>query len=185
MNGSFDDISNNEFDEEGLQERDYPRASFLVALLLHYPELARVRVRPQEGLLTLSFLLQTPLEPAVFKTLSEAATGRLNLLSYVEGQNMTRVVHVSQRKEGSLAVLELDRDLHTLTAEEFPILFDLVINTAGSLLLVDATEGAVPVSPRDDDLSITDVLNSTEIPLSDVEIIGVRDSGRVLVFRQG
>lgn len=173
---------NESFEEINCESDDYHRAGLLVALLLHYPELDSVRVHPAEETLTLSFFLREPLEYKAYQEMVDEVDHNLRLLSYIEGRRTPRTIHIRQRKEASLPIIDIHRDIHTLTADEFPVLFDCLKKHLARFLFAEDIVPSAHLLGYDNEVSISQALDSTKMAQPQAVLVGVRDAERVLVF---
>lgn len=172
-----------EFDEIDAEVGAYREANLLVALLLRYPEIGSVRVLPSSASITLSFWLHAEPDPALMEEFRRRLAQSLHLLSRSEGGGLRRQVHLDVKRQGTLSLLRVSRDLETLAAEEFAILLGMVRQYFGNLVVV---EGDAVWTDADDeydaDLSIAYGLDQVRSARQGDALIGFRHEGRVLVY---
>jgi hypothetical protein len=155
----------------------------LISVLVRYPELSTVNFDPQRRLLKFTFILTRPLERSRF----EKARRRLreSILAYSEFKSRTpSVIEASRTDFEDITVVEVRRDVETLTQEEISLVIDVMREEFGTLLAAD----------KNDNLMEEDLLVQEEIieeMLQDVRdcrqvrnIIEFREEGRVVVFNK-
>ena len=181
------DQANNERQQDGREEEHWEESeqevSFLIALLIRYPEIGAVRVLAEEASLRLTFLLnEKPEEEEVeqFRTQASTALSALSRLDSVQ----TRQLSVEVVTHRLLSTLDLTRDLATLTAEEFPLLLGIVGEAFGNLLVVDGGRDGEVAPEIVEELSLDNSLKDLKGSIPKKRLVGFRDDGRVLVFNE-
>lgn len=156
-----------------------------VSLLVRYPDLGAVKYQPQTRCLVMRFILQPVPSSQAFQAFRTRVQQSLAAYADLTGSpihvlNLTRSVHEPY------CVVEVTRDVDTLTQEELTLLVSLVRDTFGDQLILDA-----PLEPlAEEDLHVQDELIGHMLedvrlvpPLRD--LIGFRENGRVLLFNRG
>ncbi|HLS91690.1 MAG TPA: hypothetical protein VK101_10590 [Limnochordia bacterium] len=156
----------------------------LVTLLIRYPELSAVHVSPSGHTLELSFLLSGAAKPHEIEACAAKIRSSLDALSRLVQQNPghERRVVVRRQSYDTLTRLIVSRDLSDLVPEEFAIIVAVVKESLGKLLIVDDAHEP-PTDLLDDAEAIADTLNALRTQQPGRELIGIRDGGRVLVFK--
>lgn len=167
--------------EECLEASD-KEIGLLVALLVRYPEISAVRVEPADAAFRLSFTLSA--EPDSERLASFEHTLRLGLgaLSRLGGWEAARL-EVRIRRHGEISLLDVVRDVDTLSAEEFPVLLGIVKDLFGNLLIMEEAIEEEPVD-EDEEFALADSLAGLREWRAERTWIGFRDEGRVLVFHE-
>ncbi|MCR4399101.1 MAG: hypothetical protein NUV93_09100, partial [Firmicutes bacterium] len=111
----------------------------LISVLVRYPELSTVNFDPQRRLLKFTFILTRPLERSRF----EKARRRLreSILAYSEFKSRTpSVIEASRTDFEDITVVEVRRDVETLTQEEISLVIDVMREEFGTLLAADKND---------------------------------------------
>ncbi len=166
-------------------ERGVDRSvDLLVTLLIRYPELSAVHVSPSGHTLELSFLLSGAVQSREVEACAAKIRSSLDALTLLVRQDPghKRRVSVHHQCHDSLTRLIVSRDLSDLVPEEFAIIVAIVKESLGKRLIVDDAHEP-PNDLPDDAEAIADTLHALRTQKPGRELIGIRDGGRVLVFK--
>ncbi len=159
--------------------------SLLISILVRYPEVATVNFVPTGKILKFTFMLSKPLEEDLWrafeKRLVESVRGYAAL---VHGEHPT--LEVERHDYGEVSLVEISRDIDTLTQEEISLIIELARTELGPVLV---TEGPVVDSALDEELVFQDemienMLEDLRESILQRKLIGFREEGRVLVFNK-
>ncbi len=179
MGTSVDELSR---DEMHPNSDEYHQASLFIALLVHYPEIAKVRTLGESGSLTLSFLLHTRPKPEAFNLFHERLNQSLRVLARLDGQVDAGACETQLRPQGPLLVLDVFRPIVQVTPEEFPLVVQLVREHLGRELLVERDAGWDESLTGAEDAIAEGLRRAKQIEAASEAIVGFRHDGRVLVF---
>jgi hypothetical protein len=156
-------------------------ASLLVSLLIRYNEIDSVRFRPGKAQLAFSFMVRQRYAEDDFQAFEQMVSSYLETYSHLSGQ---RIGHLSVGSItlGEYTQVEVTRDAESLSREELSLIISLIRQHFDTNLVVEAA-----VALRDDERLLQDEL--IDDILADVrgegprqELVGFRESGRVMVF---
>ncbi|MEW6227122.1 MAG: hypothetical protein AB1700_03370 [Bacillota bacterium] len=159
--------------------------SLLISILVRYPEIATVNFVPEGKILKFTFMLSKPLSADLWgafeKRLVESVQGYAAL---VHGEEP--MLQVERRDHAEVSLVEISRDIDTLTQEEISLIIELARTELGSSLV---TEDPIPDSVLDEELLLQDemienMLEDLKESILQRKLIGFREEGRVFVFNK-
>ncbi|NPV72094.1 MAG: hypothetical protein HPY55_15925 [Firmicutes bacterium] len=155
----------------------------LISVLVRYPELSSVNFDPHDKAIKFSFILTKPLDDEGFGRLK--ARVRMSVEAYGEfkGRNPA-AVDVSRTDFGDITVLEVCRDVDTLTQEEISLVIEIVREMFGGLLAADRNDNIMEEDLLVQEEIIDEMLQDVKDCRQDRNIIAFREEGRVVVFNK-
>ncbi|HHY15527.1 MAG TPA: hypothetical protein GX521_05590 [Firmicutes bacterium] len=155
------------------------QVDLLVSLLVRYPEIGAVHYEPQEKALRFIYLVRDGEESsdlAFFPDIYKSHLSIFHKLKKTEPSvNSLKVTHNSQ-----LAVLEIRRDLATLSIEELNLSIELLRDCCGAALVREGQADAAEDEWEHNDL--IEALLAAASLVGPERLTGFRQDGRVLVF---
>ena len=154
------------------------QVSLLISLLVRFPEIGTVHYDPLDQVLRLVFLLKGVLSENLdtFGTWFESHLAVFHTLK----QEPVSVATIRRVENGELGMLEIRRDLPSLSREEINLIIQLVSDYFSDSLVREGPDVSED-DKEDQDFLIDSMLSSG--PLKGNErLTGFRESGRVLVF---
>lgn len=157
--------------------------SLLISMLVRYPELATINFDPRRQSLKFTFLLTRVLSEEEFGAFRARLLDSLSAYAWLEGLDVS-TTEVGLTKYGDVSVVEVVRDVRSLSQGEVSLTIDLIRGLFASTLVVDRGE-----SVQEDELAaqeelIEQMLEDLRESRSDKNLIAFREEGRVLVFNK-
>jgi len=183
---SVSESSIDDWDTDGLEENEF---GFFAALLIHFPEIASVRTSSDDSLLSITFLLASNPDPKLVRSFDEHFNRSLAALSRVIGDGVERIAKTSVLFFDDIASLQVVRPLHSVVAEEFPILRGMVLETFGKLVIVESEQKEsaggweLDLGENGEAYPLEHTLRRFKASGAKGHLYGFRDGERVLVYR--
>jgi len=159
----------------------------LVSILVRYPELTSINFDAGCGALKFTFLVAGVVGRKEFPDFRRRLLNSLEVLQALEGRTSS-LRRVERGCYDDVTVIELTRDVDTLTQEEISLSIELLRETFGDRLVEDGT-GESPHEEELDDQDeligkMLDDVRGHRSSSSRSRLIAVREEGRVLVFNK-
>jgi len=164
---------------EGLSQQ----ASLLVSILLHYPELASVRFGPVDGQILFSFMLKEVCQEAELEAFRRDLRQHLEAFMEITGRK-AKVCKVRKVQHDRHTLIEVIRDVATLSQQELSLLLNLVRSRFASQLMVEGGNLWSEEDATAQEELIDEMLEDVRILARRRELVGYRDDGRVMVFNR-
>lgn len=157
--------------------------SLLISILVRYPEVGSLHYDPRSQELRFTFLLTRILPEREYEALRRRLQESLEAFSFLDGRPM-RQCYVERTSLDELTMIEIRRDVDTLTQEEIALVMELMLQEFPHQLVVDP--GA---SLYEDELAmqeelIEQMLEDLRDSRGDRRLVAFREEGRVMVFNQ-
>lgn len=151
-------------------------AGLLISILVRYPEVCSVRYQQSEHALTFRFTVSGSDQGEKFiRKLREA----LMAFHRIEGYPM-QICEIQLRQEGNLALINVTRDVRSISQREVGLIVDLVKDITQQLIY-DDTEIPEEEQAFQEEV-IGQILQTFRDCRLDKGFIAVREEGRVLVY---
>ncbi|MGI9952513.1 hypothetical protein V3F56_09150 [Moorellaceae bacterium AZ2] len=155
----------------------------LISILVRYPEIGTINYEPGARILKFSFMLagrvsKKDLEEFRQRFVKSLAT--FNLLEHREAQVISLEYHCFEQ----LTVLEVQRDVETLSQGEIDLIMTLVRQQFGESLVADVNENMQEEDLLVQEEIIDHMLESIKGEATQKKLIAFREEGRVLVFNK-
>jgi hypothetical protein len=156
-------------------------ASLLVSILIRYNEIDSIRFRAGKAQLSFSFMVRKHCNEDDIYTFKRMLISYLDTYTHLSGQRVGHLSVVSATL-GEYTQIEVTRDVESLTREELSLIISLIRQHFDANLVIEAD-----VALRDDERLlqeelIDDILDDVREGGPRHEIVGFRESGRVMVF---
>ncbi len=164
---------------EGLSQQ----ASLLVSILIMYPELVSARFGPIDGQLIFSIMLSGSYgdaELSGFRRRMRAHLAAYMALTRREGY----FFRLSGLRHGQHTLVEITRDVASLSQQELSLLLALIRSHFGAQLMYEASEPLHEEESMLQEELIDETLEDVREMASRRELVGYREAGRVLVFNR-
>lgn len=156
----------------------------LVSILIRYPEPATLSLDPSSSTITFKFLVTEVISRRRFWNLRRKVFESLKTFHHLNKVPMVSL-RVEQVGFDGLTVIEVTRDVASLTQQEITLVIELMKEELGNSLVIDNTARI----PFEEEMTIQEEL--IEQMLDDIRevnttanLIAVREEGRVLVFNK-
>lgn len=156
--------------------------NLLATILVRHSQIGTLQVLPHSRCLRFGFFVKGSWDPNTFQEFSRYLSESIKTLVFLAGKELTVMdLHVSEY--GEFSVIELDRDMATISPQEISLIVLLLQEQFGPDLVASDEGGDIEDVAWYDDF-IQHVLEDIngETPLD--ELIGFREGGRILVFNK-
>ena len=155
----------------------------LISILVCYPELGTINFDPRHRRLKFTFLLTRRQTEAEFEALRAKLTASLEAYSLLVDRTF-ECFELTRSSLGDITVLEVTRDVTTLSREEIALIIELIRESCGSSLVAERSE-----SMMDEDITlqeelIEEMLDDLRETREEKNLIAFREEGRVMVFNK-
>lgn len=157
--------------------------SLLTYLLVRYPELGTINYSPRGHILKMSFILADDLDKGLFQDFCDELTSCISSFFYFEKQEEPRIVRITRSLGPGISIIEITRDAATLSQKEIALIVSYLHEKFVNILVSDANYYHEDELLEQDDY-IRYMLDSIKIKNPKTKLIGVREEGRVLVFKR-
>jgi len=153
----------------------------LVSILIRYPEVGTINVDQAEQLLKFTFFLSNDLPDLGEYPLCLADS--LRLFNQLEGREC-RVCSLDFQCEEGVVILEVKRDIETVTQNELNLLVDLLRQYFVDSLVSDQIDEVPEEEQLMQEEIIKHMLDNVRSNRLDKSVLALREEGRVLVFNK-
>lgn len=164
-------------------ERANNSVSLLISMLVRYPELATINFDPRHQTLKFTFLLTRVLSEDEFDAFRRRLLESLKAYAWLEGLEVA-TTEVGLTKYGDVSVVEVVRDVRSLSQGEVSLTIDLIRGVFAPILVVDRGESVQEEELAAQEELIEQMLEDLRESRSDRNLIAFREEGRVLVFNK-
>lgn len=165
--------------DEGISQQ----ASLLVSILIRYPEFVSIRYGSANGDLLFSFLVNGICSETEIGEFQHTLYTHLSAyMEFTRRRGFLFHLHVMQHGEHTL--VEMIRDVATLSQQELSLILNLTRNTFGSRLIYEIEEPLREEENSLQDEMIDQILEDVRVMGTHRELVGYRESGRVFVFNR-
>ncbi|HEY8392963.1 MAG TPA: hypothetical protein VIL83_09595 [Capillibacterium sp.] len=155
--------------------------SFIVSLLIRYPELATLKLNPEDSSLIFSLIFRYKFSPEEKKSFREEIKMSLETLAALERVE-PQSIEVSFRRQDDLSFVEIKRDLATFSPEELPLVLKIIDRHYAPYLIKEADNETGEEDLLFQDEMIAHMLDELKEAPPERELIGIREEGRVMIF---
>ncbi|WP_202819926.1 hypothetical protein [Calderihabitans maritimus] len=155
----------------------------LISILIRYPEVGAINFDPDKGVLKFTFILSQNEQENVLKSFSERLYEALQTYLLLEGKEFD-VIWVGYAEYSNITVLEIHRDLQSLSQEEMSLIVNLLHEEFHEDLLVDDNGPLLEEDLLVHEELIQDMLDDFKSAFPKKRLMAIREEGRVLVFNK-
>lgn len=155
----------------------------LISMLVRYPEIGTINFDPQKETLKFTFLLTKLLRDTEYEGWEQRLRSSLEAYWYLDNKPVTSFA-VNRSSFGKITVLELVRDVGTLTQEEIALVVAIMRDQFGPLLVADHNESLLEEDLLIQEELIEEMLEDLRDAHPQKNLIAFREEGRVLVFNK-
>jgi hypothetical protein len=152
-------------------------------MLVRYPELATINFDPRGQTLKFTFLLTKVLSEEEFSAFQHRLTDSLAAYGWLENLEMSKS-EVSLSRFGGVSVVEVTRDVRSLSQGEIALTIELIRGSFATILVVDRGETFQEEDLAAQEELIEEMLDDLREARSEKNLIAFREEGRVLVFNK-
>lgn len=158
-------------------------SSLLVSILIRYPQIATLRYYPENEKLTCLFMVQGALSSSQLRKYRAFMSESLDVFGELSGHSVSGV-NLEYHTYDQFTMLELNRNVVTLTGEELSLLVSLTQSFFGETLVIDPDQNWLEDDYAIQEELINHLLDGVKQEKPTRDLIGFRDEGRVFVFNK-
>jgi hypothetical protein len=167
-----------------LQHEEYlspNHGSLLASILIRYPQIGTLQVLSHSRCMRFGFFIKGLSDSEPFLEFSRQLSDSIEALIFLTGRQL-RVLDMQVSRYEDFSVLELDRDMSSISLQEISLIISLLQEYFGEKLFGSDEATEEDLTWHDDFIQhmLEDINNDT--PLQ--ELIGFREDGRILVFNK-
>lgn len=168
--------------ERRITDMNSKQVNLLVSLLIRFPQMSAVHYEPRDRSLRFVYLLKG-VQCEDLRGFAEKAKVYLQAFHSIAPLTAPepRVAAVHYEQAEDVWVLQMRRDVDSLTYEEVNLINELVQEYLGKAVVCETVEETVDDEFFEEDMAI-DTLLSSGGGFGDEKLSGYREKGRVLVF---
>lgn len=155
----------------------------LISILVRYPEVGTIKYEPDQKVLKFTFILNKRLGSERFRIFTRKLEESLGALAVVTQRELA-LVAVERFDYKQFTLIEVKRDVESLSQEEISLLSSLAHDYFGNSLVMEGNE---PIQEEDlllQEELIDHMLEDIKENLVEKDLIGFREEGRVFVFNK-
>jgi hypothetical protein len=158
-------------------EREGSQVDLFIAVLVRFPQIGTIHYEPETNALRLAFLLKAAHQD--FQGFVRRFESHLALFHNLRGEDVA-VASLKKGDTGELTVIEVIRDLPSLSLSELNLIVELVSDYYGDAVVREGQQMAEDDELEQNLLIEALLMSSTWRPRE--RLTGFRENGRVLVF---
>ena len=155
----------------------------LISILVRYPEIGTVKFNPGSQTLRLSFLLSRLIKENEYEVFAEKIRTSLETYNMLEGHEQV-IIKTALRSFDNISVIEVDRDVHTLSKTEIGLIITLMKEFYAGRMIVDTNDNLLEEDLLVQEELIDNMLDQLKVARYEKNLIGIREDGRVMVFNK-
>ena len=158
-------------------------AGLLISILLRYPEVGMINYDPEMKILRFTFVISeisTETEITDFKI---GLNSCLRTYYFLKNEN-TKVNKIKYSVCENFTLLEIKRDVQTLSSQEIALIITVVKENFRDSLIIESSENIKKEDLADQEKLIGQMLESMRSTLPKIKLLAFREKGRVLVFNK-
>ncbi|MGE5552649.1 MAG: hypothetical protein ACM3XZ_01850 [Betaproteobacteria bacterium] len=164
-------------EQEGLQNS----VGLLISILVRYPEVGTVKYQPEERTLRFTFMVSGLVDEEIFERFAARLKESLLTHAFVGGRRM-RVCLLEKTEYNGFTLVELHRDVESLSREEISLVSSLLTETFTDRVVKEAQEPLLEEDQLYQEELIEHMLDDVRQGQVTKDLIGFRENGRVFVF---
>ncbi|MDF2572421.1 MAG: hypothetical protein K0R55_4025 [Sporomusa sp.] len=159
-------------------------ANLLISMLVRYPEIGTINFDPEANSLKLTFMISGIPTARDFEVVKRLIINSIAAYHLLEGVTTDRIdVELSSYEK--VAMLTVQRDVHTMSRGEIGLTIKLLRDRFADLLVADRNDAMLEEDLLFQEEVIEDMLeNMRKKDNDDHSLIGIREDGRVFVFNK-
>lgn len=168
---------------DSFSERNSPSVGLLISVLVRYPEIASVHYDHKDQSLRFSLLLAQPLEKDDASSLRSRIDSSLEAYFHLEHRRPV-INELSLRTYEDITVVELKRDVASITQEEISMVTEIVKDSFSGELVVERGDSFGDDDPALQEEMIEEMLDDLRQSKQQRNLVAFREEGRVLVYNK-
>lgn len=155
----------------------------LISILVRYPEVATINYDPQSKVLQFTFMLTELLDEPCLKVFTSKFIKCLEIFNRLEDRT-PQEINLRYSHFNKMTVIEVKRDVETLTRGEIGLIIDLIREEFKEDLLAENSGDFLEEDLLLQEEIIEHMLESMKGSVPQKKLIAFREEGRVLVFNK-
>lgn len=155
----------------------------LISILVRYPEVGTINYEPGSQNLKFNFMLSKIIPKNNFDKFKSKVVSCLDTFNYLEGRIPQSII-LRHAQSGGLTVLQVIRDVGTLTHEEIDLITKLIHQEFPNNLVTDDNVSLLEEELLVQEELIGHMLENVKDCIPQKKLIAFRENGRVLVFNK-
>jgi hypothetical protein len=166
------------------QDTDYSDSiGLLISILVRYPEVGTINFDPKQQDLKFTFIFSRVLDEKELANFKSELVQVVETYNYLEGKEIS-IADVNHQFCDNFTMLEVRRDVNTLTQDEIALIIDLVDRCFKQNLVADQNEYMMEEDLIMQEELIEHMLENLKSASPERNLIAFREEGRVLVFNK-
>jgi len=157
--------------------------SLLISILVRYPELGTINYDPKNHILKFTFLIAKLISDSEYRLLEEKLSAGIEVYHQLRGSS-DYVFKVKTTRFGRVTVVDIKRDVTTLSQEELSLMIEVLREQWGDVLVVDENDAVLEEELLIQEELIEEMLEDLKDGAQGKNLIAFREEGRVLVFNK-
>lgn len=155
----------------------------LISILVRYPEVGTINYEPAPRHLKFSFMIARAMSDEDWASFANKVRSCLETFNFLEGR-CPQEIGLRRITGDNLTILELERDVDSLTQDEIALITGLIQQEFPQELLSEQNDALVEEDLLMQEELIGHMLENMKGNLQERKLIAFREEGRVLVFNK-
>jgi len=165
------------------QEEVSDSIGLLISILVRYPEVGTINYDPVDQHLKFTFMFSSVLEEEDLVNFKKIMVDSIEIYNGIE-EREPAIINVCYHLNDSFSMLEVTRDVETLSQEEISMVIELVYTKYKQFLVSERNENLLEEDLLMQEELIEHMLENIRISYPEKNLIAFREEGRVLVFNK-
>lgn len=157
--------------------------NLLVSILVRYPEVGTINFDPESKVIKFSFMLPEVIDDGRVARLTEVVSECVHTFCWFKDITI-KSLDIKCWKHEKVTILEIKRDIGSLTQDEISLIISLLHQEFPDLLVADANEPLLEEELDYQEQLIGDILDNISQDFSSKRLYAYRDEGKVMVFNK-
>lgn len=155
----------------------------LISILVRYPEVGTINFDPLTQQIKFTFIFSTALDTVDFINFENNLRDCIDTYNDLEGRE-SKVIDISHKIYDNFTMLEINRDVETISQEEISLIIELVDSKFKNTLVTENNDYFLEEDLIMQEELIEHMLESLKSNKQEKNLIAFREEGRVLVFNK-
>ncbi len=155
--------------------------SLIVSLLIRYPEIATLKLIPEEQIFQFGFIFRRKFTLEEKKAFQEELGHSLMALAEIN-RYQPQIMKFNFKRLKNMSFLEVKRDIASLSQEEISLITRIITHKYGDAIISDAEDYMGEEELIFQEEMIDHMLEDIKETQQEKELIGIREDGRVMLF---
>ncbi|NLW56100.1 MAG: hypothetical protein GX050_05710 [Firmicutes bacterium] len=155
--------------------------SLIVSLLIRYPEIATLKLIPEEQIFQFGFIFKRKFTPEEKKAFQEELELSLKALTELNRYH-PKIMKFTFKRLKNFSFLEIKRDIASLSQDEISLITRIINHKYQGEIIKDAEDSMGEEELIFQEEMIDHMLEDIKDSQQDKELIGIREEGRVMLF---